>query len=238
MRTASLRTARWLAAFALLATSPAIAEPVVIHEIAWMGTEDSSASEWLELRNVTAGDVALDGWRVESTDLSFSVPLSGTVSAGGFHLLERGDDLAVPCVPADLVYDTGEVLPNAGFVLRLLDDAGRVVRVLEVDDVVRDEVDRRARHPHGLREPAAERLPPRGVAADAHIRREECHQRLHVARVEGEGVAVRELADLRERLQAVEALLAIAGLPGSEAGHAAFSVGGCAFEATIGAPGR
>jgi len=35
--------------------------PVIINEVAWMGTQTSSSDEWIELKNVSGQDVNLNG---------------------------------------------------------------------------------------------------------------------------------------------------------------------------------
>lgn len=63
--------------------------PVVINEIAWMGTKAQANDEWIELYNKTNHDVDLSGWSLESRNKVFSVVLSKTISAHGYFLLER-----------------------------------------------------------------------------------------------------------------------------------------------------
>jgi hypothetical protein len=103
------------------ATSVARAQTldVVIHEVAWMGTSTSSNDEWIELFNNTAGDINLGGWTLTAADGTPSIPLSGTIPAGGHFLLERTDDSTVPGVAADQIY-TG-ALGNTGEDLVLQD---------------------------------------------------------------------------------------------------------------------
>jgi hypothetical protein len=94
---------------------------VVLSEIAWMGTTSSSADEWIELYNNTGSPVDLTGWTLNSADGTPSIPLSGSIPAAGYFLLERTDDTTVPDVPADQTYSGG--LGNDGE-NPLLQDAG------------------------------------------------------------------------------------------------------------------
>jgi PKD repeat protein len=77
---------------------------VVINEIAWMGTENSSTDEWIELYNETDSEIILTGWMLKSTTSSFSVNLSGSIPARGYFLLERTDDSSVPGISANQIY--------------------------------------------------------------------------------------------------------------------------------------
>jgi hypothetical protein len=101
---------------------------VLINEIAWMGTAVSATDEWIELYNDGTEDVSLTGWKLTADDGSPSIALSGTISAGGYYLLERTDDTSVPDVTADQLY-TGD-LGNVGETLRLSDAGGVVIDVL------------------------------------------------------------------------------------------------------------
>lgn len=98
---------------------------VVINEIAWMGTAVSATDEWIELHNDGVEDVSLSGWKLVADDGAPLISLSGTISAGGYYLLERTDDTTVPEIAADKIY-TGD-LGNAGETLTLFDDSGTVV---------------------------------------------------------------------------------------------------------------
>jgi len=55
----------FLAAGHTLAGSP---PPVVLEEIAWMGTAASPFHEWMELRNTTDAPILLDGWTLVADD--------------------------------------------------------------------------------------------------------------------------------------------------------------------------
>jgi hypothetical protein len=106
--------------------SPTTASPpwVIISEVAWAGTRASANDEWIELWNPGATDVDLAGWTLTDGG-DILVPLSGTIGAGGFFLLERTDDTTVADIAADRIY-TG-ALANAGESLYLIDPSGRTV---------------------------------------------------------------------------------------------------------------
>jgi len=78
--------------------------PVVINEIAWMGTEASTNDEWMEIANTTDYEINLDGFVLGSIDETPNITLSGTISANGYYLLERIDDMVVQDILADKTY--------------------------------------------------------------------------------------------------------------------------------------
>lgn len=117
-------TLAWLA----LLPGPAATQPpgpVVISELAWMGTTTSANDEWIELYNNSASPVSLSGWSLAAADGTPSISLAGTIAADGYYLLERTDDSSVPGVPADLIYIGA--LSNDGEDLILRDAASNVV---------------------------------------------------------------------------------------------------------------
>lgn len=97
---------------------------IVVNEVAWMGTTASYNDEWIELYNNTASPVDLSGWTLNAGDGTPSISLTGTIPAGGYYLLERGDD-AIPALSADQIY-TG-ALGNDGEDLVLRDDLSALV---------------------------------------------------------------------------------------------------------------
>src|SRR3989338_4092356 len=64
-------------------------DPVVINEIAWMGTQAQANDEWIELYNKTDEDIDLAGWTLESKNKSLNIQLSGIIKVGSYFLLER-----------------------------------------------------------------------------------------------------------------------------------------------------
>lgn len=106
------------------------AASVVINEIAWMGTTDSSSNEWIELANDGSAGVDLSGWvlRIEGKK---DIALTGSLAAHGYYLIERTDDSTVPGVSGDLITSFSTGLSNDGATLLLLNAGGQ-----EVDRVV------------------------------------------------------------------------------------------------------
>ena len=103
---------------------------VVINEIAWMGTTNSSSDEWIELKNTTSQSISLSGWTLNSVDGTPSITLSGSIPAGGFFVLERTDDSSEPGSAAGQIY-TG-AMGNSGEHLELRDSSNNVID--SVDD--------------------------------------------------------------------------------------------------------
>ncbi len=106
-----------------LATSTQMAKisfmPVVINEIAWAGTDASPEDEWIELYNLSDEDIDLSNWILYAEDLVPFIELNGTISAGGYYLIERTDDTTVSDISADLItpfsgLGTGSGLSNSG----------------------------------------------------------------------------------------------------------------------------
>ena len=104
--------------------------PIVINEVAWMGTANSANDEWIELKNVSGAEVSLDGWQLLDKDEQIAVIFEAddVILAGSFYLLERTDDTTVPEIAADRTY-TG-ALGNTNETLRLFDaDCGFIDEV-------------------------------------------------------------------------------------------------------------
>lgn len=96
-------------------TTPVIentdSNPIVINEIAWMGTKAQANDEWIELYNRSDVEVDLTGWTLENKNKSLSVNLEKTIPAHGYFLLERTASTTTDR-QEDMLY-TG-ALPNNG----------------------------------------------------------------------------------------------------------------------------
>lgn len=75
--------------------------PVVINEIAWAGTQSSTADEWIELYNRSSGTIDLSSVKIVASDGVPLINLTGTIAASSYYLIERTDDDATS-VTADL----------------------------------------------------------------------------------------------------------------------------------------
>ncbi|MCC7119579.1 MAG: lamin tail domain-containing protein [Anaerolineales bacterium] len=89
---------------------------LVINEVAWAGTRASSSDEWIELYNPPGGlgCVILTGWVLRAEDGSPTIPLTGTISDGGYFLLEHSEttvsDLASNQLYSGALSNSGEKL--------------------------------------------------------------------------------------------------------------------------------
>lgn len=102
---------------------------VVINEVAWAGSVDSSGDEWIELYNPSNVDVDLTGWSIVDDGASV-YDLNGTIAAGDFFLIEDSED-AVSNMQADLV--VGISLANTGDSLVLKDNLGNTIDTVNGD---------------------------------------------------------------------------------------------------------
>lgn len=95
---------------------------VILNEIAWMGTNTSAANEWIELKNITGGEVQLAGWQVLDAGRQVRILFGGenSIPAGGLYLLERTDDTSVAHITADRLY--AGALNNMNETLSLFDE--------------------------------------------------------------------------------------------------------------------
>ncbi len=87
------------------------AMPVVINEIAWMGTKASDEDEWIELYNRTSKTINLSGFRLYSSglgpyiifgsDSSDKTTVNSSIAPHGYYLIERTNDETVGDISAD-----------------------------------------------------------------------------------------------------------------------------------------
>ena len=72
-------------------TTPYIpsAGDVVLNELSFVGTETNGSDEWVELYNKTGNSISLSGWTLHADDGAPYIPLSGSIAAGGYYLIER-----------------------------------------------------------------------------------------------------------------------------------------------------
>ncbi|MBI4138351.1 MAG: lamin tail domain-containing protein [Candidatus Wildermuthbacteria bacterium] len=101
--------------------------PVIINEVAWMGTLVSANDEWIELKNLTNEPVVLSGWQLLDKDEQIAVVFeqSDSILANGFYLLERTDDSSVADISASKIYTGG--LNNTEESLRLFNNACELI---------------------------------------------------------------------------------------------------------------
>lgn len=96
---------------------------VIINEVAWMGTPNSSNDEWIELKNISTQEINISNWQLIDKDnqikINFSNLKNTKIKPGEFIILERTDDSTLPNIPADLIYVGALANTNEG--LRLFD---------------------------------------------------------------------------------------------------------------------
>ena len=82
---------------------------VIFNEIAWMGTQESSNNEWLELKSVSSQPVNLDGWQIfnKNQNLVIHFGPEDQLLPNRLFLLERTDDGTLPYKKADKIYQGG-----------------------------------------------------------------------------------------------------------------------------------
>lgn len=98
---------------------------VVISEIAWAGSTDSSTDEWIELYNNSSQSIDLANWHiVDDLGASDYKILSGSIPAHGYFLIEDHES-AIQNVTADAIIDLS--LANTGDSLQLYDGAGQLI---------------------------------------------------------------------------------------------------------------
>lgn len=114
--------------FFIQASEPA----VLISEVCWMGSEDSSSDEWIELHNPSSDDIDISGWKIESSDGRPDISLEGLISDQGYFLLERTDDDSAPGALADMIYSGS--LSNDGEILRLYDDDDNLIDMIDASE--------------------------------------------------------------------------------------------------------
>jgi hypothetical protein len=128
-------SAQYLLFFTLLFVFPFLAKAeIVINEIAWMGTATDWRDEWIELYNNSSDDVDLTAWTLvvqDKKEIIFIDAANKIIPAGGYYLIERTDDEALPQITADLTSSFGKGgLSNSGEILSLKDSLGNEVERL------------------------------------------------------------------------------------------------------------
>lgn len=108
--------------------------PVLINEIAWMGSFVDEVDvnqywryEWLELHNTKDVSFTLDGWSIElyrKEELYFMIPLAGTISANGYFLVAASDK--IPNVDVNYANLSGKFV-NSGMRVILKNSIGEII---------------------------------------------------------------------------------------------------------------
>ncbi len=111
--------------------SSGYSELLLISEVGWGGTAASSSDEFIELFNPGGQPVDLTDWKLNATDGTPEIALSGVVPAYGFFLLERTNDETVSGVAADQIYSGS--LSNSSETLELRDESGALIDSANAD---------------------------------------------------------------------------------------------------------
>ncbi len=110
------------------------AEPpsAIISEIAWAGSEKSTADEWIEIRNIGSQALDVSGWSLTGVGTSGSaitIPSASSIAAGSAYLVANysmTDPKTALIVKPDLVTTTVSI-PNSSLNVALVDATGTVV---------------------------------------------------------------------------------------------------------------
>ena len=95
---------------------------IIFNEIAWMGTNNSSNNEWIELKNLSNETINLSKWQLWNKEKKIKIIFNDgeQIPANSFYILERMDDNSLKGVVADLVYSG--ILNNKDEALYLFDE--------------------------------------------------------------------------------------------------------------------
>lgn len=110
---------------------------IVISEICWMGTEISSADEWIELYNNTNKDISLDGWGIyENNKQTLIEPLLNSIPKFSYYIIERTDDTTIPDILASQTPSgwSGYGLKNSGEHIQLIDNNSNIIDDIPCSD--------------------------------------------------------------------------------------------------------
>lgn len=108
-----------------MTVAAAVPGSVVINEVAWAGSVNSSSDEWLELYNSSGAVLSLSGWKLKNNGaVVFTFPATASIVANGYFLIEDTEN-SVSNVTADAIFNMS--LVNTGASLQILDAADAVM---------------------------------------------------------------------------------------------------------------
>ncbi|MEK7633130.1 MAG: lamin tail domain-containing protein [Patescibacteria group bacterium] len=116
-----------------LSTARAAEPPsVVISEIAWAGSEKSTADEWIEIRNTGTETLDISGWSLTGVGTggsAITVPNASSIPAGSAYLVANYSitDPKTTLITTPNLVTTAVSIPNTSLNVALLDSAGTVV---------------------------------------------------------------------------------------------------------------
>lgn len=106
---------------------------VTINEIAWSGVGTFPEDEWIELSNNTDYAIDLTHFTLVSADSGLNIPLSGSIAAHGFYLIERRVEATDQ--PHDLIASF-ELLSDDGEQLLLMLEDGSELATFDLTPAV------------------------------------------------------------------------------------------------------
>lgn len=98
-------------------------QAVVINELAWAGSTQSSNDEWIELKNLTDAEIDVGGWELTKNAgeeaLMLVIPPAMVLPASGYFIISNygADESALAIEPT--VVDTGVTLSNSQLQIKL-----------------------------------------------------------------------------------------------------------------------
>ncbi len=112
-------------------SQPLASAQVIINEVMWMGSDISTADEWIELKNLSTSTVDLNGWLIQGAGTgTSSIILEGIIAAGGYYLITNfqpsnaSSSLVNSIVPNKVINLS---LSNSGEQLILKDANGAII---------------------------------------------------------------------------------------------------------------
>lgn len=106
--------------------------PVILSEIAWAGSEKSTADEWIELANIGTETVDISGWQLTgmgTSGTSIEIPTESIMAAQSTYLVANyklGDEKTTLNISPNLV-TTAVSIPNSAINISLIEVAGLVI---------------------------------------------------------------------------------------------------------------
>jgi len=105
-------------------------QPVILNEIAWMGSASSSVDEWIELKNVSTSTTSLNNWQLigintQNNENKIKIFFDGSDAIDNLFLLERSDDDSVLGISADKIFSGS--INDSDFILRLFNNECKLI---------------------------------------------------------------------------------------------------------------
>ncbi len=107
--------------FSFPSSSPPLSRNVIFNEIAWMGSVDAPNGEWMELKNLSAAETDLAGWRIldSSGNIAVTFDDDARIAPNGLLLLAHASSTLGSGITPGKVY--AGTMRNTGDDLALID---------------------------------------------------------------------------------------------------------------------